>query len=102
MTKLLRLPGKRGLQRGVYLLEIDLLGNNGELIERRETIIESSLSPEANITLGNNSSNSTEDKTNENNIPGFSSVMGLTGLVGVIMVSKVVGKSRKKQKRNLK
>lgn len=93
---------KERLTEGVYLLEIDLLGNNGELIERRETIIESSLSPEANTTLGNNSSNLTEDKTNENNIPGFSSVLGLTGVIGIILISKVLGKSRKKQKRNLK
>jgi hypothetical protein len=93
---------KERLTEGVYLLEIDLLGNNGELIEHRETIIESSLSPEANTTLGNNSSNLTEDKTNENNIPGFSSVLGLTGVIGIILISKVLGKSRKKQKRNLK
>lgn len=93
---------KERLTEGVYLLEIDLLGNNGELIERRETIIESSLSPDANSSLGNNSSKTTEDKTNKNNIPGFSSFLGISGLIGVILMSNVFGKGRNKQKRNLK
>ena len=36
---------KERLTEGVYRLEIELFGNDGDVIERRETIIESDLSP---------------------------------------------------------
>ena len=51
---------KQRLQKGVYKLEIELLGNSGEVLEHRETIIESNLSPYSNVSAVNNSTSGTE------------------------------------------
>ena len=71
------------LSEGVYRLEIELLGNDGDVIERRETIIESDLSPASNADPANDSGNgtATPDENSENGIPGFPSVAGITGLI---------------------
>ncbi|HHV23141.1 MAG TPA: hypothetical protein GXX65_00835 [Methanosarcina sp.] len=73
------------LSKGVYRLEIELLGNDGDIIERRETIIESNLSPASNVSSVNDSGNGTvtPGEDGENGIPGFSLVAGITGLVAV-------------------
>ena len=73
------------LSKGVYRLEIELLGNDGDIIERRETIIESNLSPASNVSSVNDSGNGTvtPGEDGENGIPGFSLVAGITGLAAV-------------------
>lgn len=54
---------KQRLQKGVYRLEIELLGNTGEVIEHRETIIESDLSPYSNMSAAANSTSGTDRKS---------------------------------------
>lgn len=74
------------LSKGIYRLEIELLGNDGDVIERRETIIESNLSQAPNASSINGSSNSnniTGTQENGRSIPGFSSVAVLTGFAAV-------------------
>lgn len=73
------------LSKGVYRLEIELLGNDGDIIERRENIIESNLSPASNVSSVNDSGNGTvtPGEDGENGIPGFSLVAGITGLAAV-------------------
>jgi len=73
------------LSEGVYRLEIELLGNNGDIIERRETIIQSDLSPAPNVSQVNDSDNGTvtPGENDENGVPGFPSVAGITGLIVV-------------------
>lgn len=76
------------LTEGVYRLEIELLGNDGDVIERRETIIESDLSlsnaSEAGLDAGNESS----DENDGNGIPGFSVVVGIVSLTMVFALFK--------------
>ncbi|MGB9940615.1 hypothetical protein [Methanosarcina sp.] len=73
------------LSEGVYRLEIELLGNDGDIIERRETIIQSDLSPVSNVSQVNDSDNGTvtPDENDEDGVPGFPSVAGITGLIVV-------------------
>lgn len=71
------------LPKGVYRLEIGLFGNDGDIIERRETIIESDLSQASNMSAINSSNNGAvnQSKKGEKGVPGFSLVAGITGLV---------------------
>lgn len=70
------------LPKGVYRLEIGLFGNDGDTIERRETIIESDLSP-SNTSVINSSNNRAVNQSEKGgkDVPGFSLVAGITGLV---------------------
>lgn len=82
------------LQKGVYRLEIELLGNDGDIIENRETIIESDLSPASNVNQVNDTDNGTvtPGENDEDSTPGFPSVAGITGL---ILVSVFLRKTRR-------
>jgi len=73
------------LSGGVYRLEIKLLGNDGDVIERRETIIESDLSPASNVSSVNDTDNGTvtPGENGENGVPGFPLVAGITELIAV-------------------
>lgn len=76
---------KQRLSEGVYRLEIELLGNDGDVIERRETVIESDLSPASDVSPVNVTDNGTvtSGENDENSVPGFSSVAGITGLIAL-------------------
>lgn len=76
---------KQKLSEGVYRLEIELLGNDGDVIERRESIIESNLSPVSNVSQKNNTDIGivTPGEDGENGIPGFLSIAGITGFIAV-------------------
>ncbi|HWR24880.1 MAG TPA: hypothetical protein VN278_01490, partial [Methanosarcina sp.] len=77
---------KQRLSKGVYRLEIELLGNDGDIIERRETIIESDLSQTSNASSANGSNNTNTTGTPENRgIPGFS----LAALLTCLAVSSI-------------
>ena len=76
---------KERLQRGIYRLEIELLGNDGEVIEYRETIIESDLSPYSNVSTVNNSASGTE-ASKEKTIPDFSAAALISGLVAISFI----------------
>ncbi|AKB11908.1 hypothetical protein SAMN02910340_01371 [Methanosarcina thermophila] len=82
------------LPEGVYRLEIELLGNDGDIIERRETIIESDLSAVSNVSQINDTDNGavTPGENDEDGIPGFSSV---AGIIGLILVSVFLRKTRR-------
>ncbi len=73
------------LPKGVYRLEIELFGNDGDIIERRETIIESDLSQASNMSAINNSNNGAVNQSEKGgkDVPGFSLVAGITGLVAL-------------------
>ncbi len=73
------------LPEGVYRLEIELLGNDGDTIDRRETVIESDLSPASNVSSANDSDNGTAipGENNKYGVPGFPSIAGITGLIAV-------------------
>lgn len=76
---------KERLPRGVYRLEIELKGNDGDVIERRETIIESDLSPYSyvNGAEANDSGSAEGEGTAEEDgggIPGFSAAAVLAVL----------------------
>ncbi|AKB29180.1 hypothetical protein MSSIT_2461 [Methanosarcina siciliae T4/M] len=76
------------LTAGVYRLEIELVGNNGDVIERRETIIESDLSaPNASEAVPG-SGNESSGKNDENGIPGFSVAFGVAGLAVALALFK--------------
>ena len=86
---------KERLPRGVYRLEIELTGNDGDVIERRETIIESDLSPYSyvNGAEANDSGSAEGDGTAEEDgggIPGFSA----TAVLAVLGVSAVLFRKR--------
>ena len=76
---------KQRLQKGVYRLEIELLGNSGEVIEHRETIIESNLSPYSNVSAVNNSTSGTETSSGKR-IPDFSAAALISGLAAISFV----------------
>jgi hypothetical protein len=76
---------KERLQKGIYRLEIDLLGNDGEVIEHRETIIESDLSSYSNVSTVNNSTSGTEI-SKENTIPDFSATALISGFVAIFLI----------------
>lgn len=72
------------LPKGVYRLEIELFGNDGDTIERRETIIESDLSQVSNMSAINSSNKAVnESEKGGKDVPGFSLVAGITGLVSL-------------------
>jgi hypothetical protein len=76
---------KQRLSKGIYRLEIELMGNDGDVIERRETVIESDLSPALNVSPVKDTDNGTvtPGENGENDVPGFISVVGITGLITV-------------------
>ncbi|MCQ1536317.1 hypothetical protein FTO70_11630 [Methanosarcina sp. KYL-1] len=74
------------LPKGVYRLEIELFGNDGDVIERRETIIESDLSSDSYVNgEAQGAANESQSPGGENGggIPGFSIGAGLAGLAAV-------------------
>jgi hypothetical protein len=73
---------KQRLPKGIYKLEIELLGNSNEVIEHRETIIESDISPRSYVNAENNSTSGTE-ASNRKKIPAFSAVALISGLVAI-------------------
>jgi len=76
------------LTAGIYRLEIELLGNNGDVIERRETVIESDLPVSNASETGPNTGNETSGEDEGSGIPGFSVVAGLAGLVLIFALFK--------------
>jgi hypothetical protein len=74
---------KQRLQTGIYRLEIELLGNSGEVIEHRETIIESNLSPYSNESAVNNSTSGT---SSGKGTPGFSAAALVSGLAVISLI----------------
>jgi hypothetical protein len=76
---------KQRLQQGVYRLEIELLGNSGEVIEHRETIIESNLSPYSNTSTVNNSTSGTAASGGQKT-PAFSAAALISGLAAVTFI----------------
>lgn len=70
------------LPEGIYRLGIELLGNDGEVIEHRETAIESDSSQNSNVSLINNTTSETKVPS-KNGIPGFSVVALISGLAAV-------------------
>jgi hypothetical protein len=73
------------LPKGIYRLEIELLGNDGDVIERRETILESDLSELSNGSSINDSTSETE-APQEEGIPGFSAVALISGLFTIVFL----------------
>ncbi|KKH25763.1 hypothetical protein [Methanosarcina mazei] len=71
---------KERLTEGVYRLEIELTGNDGDLIERRETIIESDLPPANASEVSPDAGRETPDENEGNGIPGFSFTAGILGI----------------------
>jgi len=78
---------RQRLPKGVYRLEIELLGNDGDIIERRETILESDLSEVSNGSSINNSTTKTEP-SQEEGIPGFSAGALISGFVTIYLLSR--------------
>ncbi|WP_410509353.1 hypothetical protein RSJ42_03700 [Methanosarcina hadiensis] len=76
------------LTQGVYRLEIELIGNDGDVIERRETIIESDLSPSNINETGPDTGNNTTGENDGNGIPGFSIAAGVVGFFMVFALFK--------------
>lgn len=70
------------LPEGIYRLEIELLGSDGDVIEHRETVIESDLSQNSDVSLVNNTTSETE-ASSENGIPGFSAAALVSGLAAI-------------------
>jgi hypothetical protein len=79
---------KDRLTEGVYRLEIELIGNDGDVIERRETIIESDLSPINENETVPDTGNETSDEDDGNGITGSSIVAGTAGLAIVFAFFK--------------
>ena len=71
---------KQRLPKGVYRLEVELLGNSGEVIDHRETIIESNLSPSSNVSAVNNSTSGT---SSGKRVPGFSVATLISGFATI-------------------
>lgn len=76
---------KQRLQTGIYRLEIELLGNSGEVVEHRETVIESNLSPYSNVS-GSNNSTSGNNSSSGKKTSGFSAVALISGLAAISFV----------------
>jgi hypothetical protein len=76
---------KQRLQEGVYRLEIELLGNSGEVIEHRETVIESNLPPYSNASTVNNSTSGTAASSGQKT-PAFSAAAFISGLAAVTFI----------------
>jgi hypothetical protein len=79
---------RQRLLKGVYRLEIELSGSDGELIERRETIIESDLSQAPNANGSNNTTNATGNPDAGRGIPGFSLISVFTSFAVVLILLK--------------
>ena len=79
---------KERLTEGVYRLEIELFGNDGDVIEHRETIIESDLSPMNASEVSPAQKMKPQTKTMEKGIPGFSVTAGIAGLAIVFSFQK--------------
>lgn len=73
------------LLEGMYRLEIELLGNDGDVIEHRETVIESDLPQNSSVSLVNNTTSETE-ASGKNGIPGFSAAALVSGLAVVFIL----------------
>jgi hypothetical protein len=73
------------LSKGVYRLEIELLGNDGDVIERRETVIESDLTQASNLSSVNNSTSGTAASSGKET-PGFSALALISGLAAVFIL----------------
>jgi hypothetical protein len=78
---------KQRLQKGIYRLEIELIGNNGEIVEHRETVIESNLSPDSNANTKNNSTSGTATSGGKKT-PDFSAAALISGLVAVTFIMR--------------
>ncbi|MDP4193068.1 MAG: hypothetical protein Q8858_16000, partial [Bacteroidota bacterium] len=78
------------LPEGVYRLEIELLGNDGDVIEHRETVIESDLSQNSSVSLVNNTT-SAIGSSGEKGIPGFSAAALISGLavISILFRNKI-------------
>jgi outer membrane lipoprotein-sorting protein len=79
---------KERLTEGVYRLEIELIGNDGDVLERRETIIESDLSPSNASEVSTDTGNETSNESGGTSTPGFSVVAGVAGLAMVFALVK--------------
>jgi hypothetical protein len=79
---------KERLTEGVYRLEIELFGNNGDVIERRETIIESYLPANNTSETSPGTGNATSGENSGNGIPGFSIASGISGFAVVFSLFK--------------
>lgn len=73
------------LPEGIYRLKIELLGNNGDVIEHRETVIESDLSQNSNVSSANNTTSEAE-ASGKNGIPGFSAAALISGLAAIFIL----------------
>jgi hypothetical protein len=87
---------KKRLTEGVYRLEIELIGNDGDVIERKETIIESDLSSMNESETGPDTGNETSDEDDGNGITGSSVI---AGTAGIAMVFAFFRNHNKKSKR---
>jgi len=87
---------KERLTEGVYRLEIELIGNDGDVIERRETIIESDLSPMNESETGPDTGNENSEEDDGNGITGSSIVAGTAGLAMVFAFFKNHNKNSKR------
>jgi hypothetical protein len=87
---------KERLTEGVYRLEIELISNDGDVIERRETIIESDLSPMNESKTSLDTGNKTSD---EGNGTGIASSSVIAGTAGLVMVFAFFKNHNKKSKR---
>lgn len=76
----------RRLPEGIYRLEIELLGDDGELLERKETIIESTFSPSDSFeaSSGKLDPKITETEANKESIPDF---LGIRSLIVLLAAS---------------
>ncbi len=70
------------LPEGIYRLGIELMGNDGDVIEHRETVIESDFSQNSNVSLANNTTSETK-VSGKNGIPGFSAIALISGLAAI-------------------
>ncbi|HWQ48138.1 MAG TPA: hypothetical protein VN414_04165 [Methanosarcina sp.] len=73
------------LSEGMYRLEIELLGNDGDVIEHRETVIESNISQNSSVSLVNNTTLETE-ASGKNGIPGFSAAALVSELAAIFIL----------------
>lgn len=87
---------KERLTEGVYRLEIELIGNDGDVIERKETIIESDLSPINESETSPDTGNETSDEDDGNGITGSSVIAGTAGLAMVFAFFKNHNKKSKR------
>ncbi len=88
---------KERLTEGVYRLKIELIGNDGDVIERRETIVESDFSPMNEGATVLDTGNETSDEEEGNGITGSSVIAGTAGLamVFVFFLKYIIKKSKR-------